>query len=51
MHIIKLTEKEHDALISFMAAIINDDAFENTYGLTAQEKAAVRRVLDKVARA
>lgn len=51
MKTLKLTDKERDALLGFMAAIVNDDAFEEAYGLTSQEKAAVRRVLDKVARA
>lgn len=48
MAVIKLTAKENDALVTLLAAIINDDDGFLTYGLNQYERASVCRGFNKL---
>jgi hypothetical protein len=45
-----LTDKELDAVIGLLSAVMNDDAGLETYGMSAQELAALRRGFTKLVR-
>lgn len=47
---VRLTDAEREAVASLVAAVVNDDAGFETYGLSATERAAVRRGLRKLLR-
>jgi hypothetical protein len=48
--VIAFTDKEREALTTFVAALVNDEGFD-TYGLSGMEQAAVRRALAKLSHA